>query len=159
MALTPLLTALVGQAARAARLPANLLAAQVLHESDGDPWAFRYELVYFRRMLLGKTTKGTPYGPLAACSYGLLQILYETALEVGFSGEPHQLFDPQTNLTLGATIMRNLWDWAGGLDEDYARALSAYNGGKGTAQHGPPYPNQAYVDAVYQIAHGDPRAA
>lgn len=38
------------------------------------------------------------YGEKAACSYGPWQVLYITALELGFKGTPDELADPRTNL-------------------------------------------------------------
>lgn len=154
-------TTVINQVAEACPLPADLLESQVVQESSGDPYAFRYEPAYFKRYILDDPT--TPenehpqavaqhYGPLAACSYGLLRILLETAEELGFSGHPEELFNPKTGLWWGAKKMRALWDWAGGTPSDYPQALAAYNGGPGITHGGPPYPNQAYVDHIYSRA-------
>lgn len=86
-------------------LDAALLVAQVDVESGGDPWAFRYEDAFFDRYLRGKPVASAAYGPLAACSYGLLQVLYQTARELGFTERPERLFDPRVGLTWGAQYL------------------------------------------------------
>lgn len=126
-------------------LSPELLAAQVLVESSGDPNAFRYEPAFFRTYIKGnRAAKAGHYGPLAACSYGPLQIMLETAYEIGFAGRPEDLFVPEIGLEYGAKYLSSLLLWAQG---DYTRAWCAYNGGKGAALKAP-YPNQVYADKV-----------
>lgn len=145
-------THIIHEVADLHHLPFDLLQAQVLIESAGDAAAFRYEEGYFLRYIQGKPhVKGAVYGPLAACSYGLLQIVLETALEMGYQGRPEELFDPLTGLSWGAKKMRALWTWAGGALTDYEQALAAYNGGTG-GNSVRPFRNQAYVDLVYKQA-------
>lgn len=149
--------ALIREVSNAYGLPFDLLRAQVMQESGGDPFAFRYEPAYFRRYVFDDpmTLKNEhpdalaqKYGPLAACSFGLLQIMYETAVEIGFGGRPEELFVPRVGLSFGAKQMARLLAWAGG---DYYRALAAYNGGQG-GNVKPPYRNASYADAVYEKA-------
>lgn len=122
-----------------------LLAAQVLVESSGDPNAFRYEPAFFAKYIKGNANaKAARFGPLAACSYGPLQIMLEVACELGFDGYPEELFNPQTGVEWGARYLASLLKWAEG---DYTRAWCAFNGGKGSAMK-PPYPNQVYADKV-----------
>lgn len=135
---------LVRQVAGVYRLPETLLAAQISVESGGDPNAFRYEPAYFERYILEKAVKGSKYGPLAACSYGLLQILLETALEIGFDDKPERLFEPRIGLSWGAKYLRYLWDGLGGEESSFRSALARYNG-RGAAA-------QAYADKVYARA-------
>lgn len=140
---------LIRQVSNLYGLPFNLLQSQVLQESSGRADAFRFEQDFYERYIeTNQKALGFKYGKLAACSYGLLQIMFETALELGFTDQPHMLFDPRVGLSWGAKKMKALWEWSGGLDADYGKALSAYNGGTARAQ-GPPFPNQAYVDAIY----------
>ncbi len=146
-------TALLHQVSNASGLPFALLEAQVLAESGGDPNALRYERDYFERYILGSPhAKAAAYGPLAACSFGLLQILLETAMEIGFTDRPERLFVPMVGLTFGAKQMANLWKAAGGLDSDYRIALAGYNGGSKMltlAESSWPVPVQQYVSRVY----------
>ena len=141
-------TADISQVAGCYNLPFALLEAQVIHESSADPFAFRYEHAYFDRYIYNRPdVKGYKYGPLAACSYGLLQIMLETAIELGFTGQPQDLFVPRVGLNWGAKKMQELVAWSKG---DYKSALAAYNGGT-VGNTIAPLRNQAYVDAVYQL--------
>jgi soluble lytic murein transglycosylase-like protein len=80
-----------------------------------------------------------------ASSYGLMQILYVTACDLGFTGEPEMLFVPRVGLEWGALQLAKLLAWAGG---DIERALCAYNGGTGIADGPGPYKNAFYASRV-----------
>jgi len=144
-------TDLIHRVATTYGLPADVLEGQVLAESHGDPDAFRYEPAFYDHYLRGKSpavVKASQYGPLAACSYGLLQIMLETAAEIGFDGRPEQLFEPMVGLAWGAKHLKALLDWA---DGDLVRALCAFNGGKqGNGVR--PFRNQAYADTVFRLS-------
>ena len=137
---------LIGEVASNYKLPATTLEAMVLVESADDPNAFRYEPEFFRNYVrYHDAAKGYRYGPLAACSYGLLQVMLETALESGFTGQPWELFQPRVGLAWGAKHLANLYyGWA---DEDMDRAVAAYNGGR-LGNGSRPFRNQLYVDRV-----------
>lgn len=133
-------------------LSPELLAAQVLVESSGQPDAFRFEPAFYKTYVKGNANaKAGRFGPLAACSYGPLQILLETAVEIGFVGEPEELFIPEIGMTWGAKYLASLLTWAGG---EYNKAWSAYNGGKGMAMT-TPFANQIYIDRI-QAMRGKP---
>ena len=122
--------------------PLDLLRAQVWVESSDDPFAFRYEPAYFERYIVGHPeVPGTPYGPLAACSYGLLQILLETALELGYTDRPERLFEPRVGLAWGTKYLLHCRTQTGG---DLHAALARYNGTGPAAL--------AYADRVYSLA-------
>lgn len=92
-------------------------------------------------------------------SYGLMQILYRTAQEVGYDGEPQGLLDAGTNLEFGTAYLKSMLDR---FDGDVRLALAAYNAGptrvsKLIRRHGPSYENirphlprktRAYVQRV-----------
>lgn len=119
-------TPLVVQISDAYGLRPDLLAAQIHAESSGIPTAFRYEHEFFERYILNRASaSGYRFGPLAACSYGLLQIMLETALEMGYDDRPEDLFDAKIGLSWGAKYLRHCLDICGG---DYRRALARYNG-------------------------------
>jgi soluble lytic murein transglycosylase-like protein len=128
-----------------------LLEAVALVESGGRADAFRWESQFYRLYIQGRTTAASAFGPLAACSFGPVQILLETACELGFRDQPWTLFQMSTGLAWGAKYLKTLLDWAGG---DVDKACSAYNGGKGMAEHGPPYANQTYLDRVHRALKG-----
>lgn len=83
--------------------PKALLAALLFCESSmGQNTEPRVEPaylpggVYFDNELVQEAYQR--YGQAAAASYGPWQILYITALELGFDGTPEELADPATNL-------------------------------------------------------------
>lgn len=126
-------------------LPMDLLKQQVIHESSGLADAFRFEHAFYDRFIrTNQNAKGFKYGPLAACSFGLMQVLLETAMEDGFDGRPEDLFMPRVGLNWGAKHMKKLWDVLGGTPETYKRALARYNGTGDAAT--------AYADAIYVAA-------
>lgn len=138
-------TVVLQQVANVYDLPFALLEAQVIAESSGDANAFRYEHEFFERYVVAKSAvAGAQYGPLAACSYGLLQIILTVAMELGFDGRPEQLFTPQVGAAWGAKKMQALLAASNG---DYDQALARYNGGAG-GNLTRPFRNQAYVDRV-----------
>jgi hypothetical protein len=137
--------ALVDRVAGMLTLDARLLYGQAIVESSLEPYAFRYEPAFYRRYVVGNASLSKKWGPLAACSYGALQLMFATALEIGFQGSPEDLFDSETGLYWGARYLALLKTWAHG---DMVRALCAYNGGKGAALS-QPYRTQAYADKVY----------
>lgn len=111
-------------------LDADLLEAQVLVESSGHTDAFRFEPGFYERYLRGKGEWAGWIPRRVSSSYGLLQVMFPTAIEHGFVGEPEDLFKPRTGLFAGATILHALLTWAEG---DIVRAIAAYNAGKGGA--------------------------
>jgi soluble lytic murein transglycosylase-like protein len=142
-------TDLIQRVATTYGLPADVLEGQVLAESHGDPNALRFEKGFFERYVFEHAAaKAGRYGPFAACSVGLLQIMVEVAYEDGFDGRPEDLFEPRVGLAWGAKHLRHLLDWAGG---DIVQALCAFNGGKkGNVTR--PFRNQSYADTVMRLA-------
>lgn len=134
-------------------LPRNLLQAQCEQESNGDPFALRYEPHFFDRYIRGNpNAKAGQYGAFAACSLGLLQIMVETAYEIGFTDRPEALFNPRVGLAWGAKRMNGLLAASG---NDYPSALAAYNGGPALlhlSRSNWPVPVYSYVQAVYSKA-------
>jgi hypothetical protein len=131
----------IARVASAYGLDAELLTAQVWVESSGRADAFRFESAYYDRYIRDNPdAKAMKFGPLAACSFGPLQILLETACELGFVGQPWDLFGP-VGLEWGAKYLRTLLEWSGG---NIDAALAAFNGGK-SGNLNPPYRNASYV--------------
>src|SRR4051794_29841986 len=104
--------------------------ALVIVESDGQTDAFRYEPGILAQLQAGALhparLPAQPVPRRIAASYGLAQILYVTACDYGFAGEPEELFVPAIGLEYGARHLAHLLAWA---DGDEMRALCAYNGG------------------------------
>ena len=147
---TPLHLAVQAVAA-AQGIDPNLVEAVALVESSGRPDAFRWEPAFYRTYIAGKQTAASQYGPLAACSFGPMQIMLDVACELGYQGQPWSLFQMPIGLSWGVKYLKSLLDWA---DGDADKACSAYNGGKGMAEKGRPYQNQSYVDRVHAALKG-----
>jgi soluble lytic murein transglycosylase-like protein len=62
-------------------------------------------------------------------AYGLMQVLYSTAVGLGYSGDPAGLFDPETNIDLGAKLIAQIMARTG---SDFSAMYSAYNSGSPT---------------------------
>ena len=94
-------------------IPANLIWAVMAQESNFRPTAYRHE---------PKIRDG---------SHGLMQVLYRTARSLGYQGERGEagkltgLFDPATNINLGAMLLADNLD----LTKSLEGAVSTYNGG------------------------------
>lgn len=107
-------------------LDPDLVESVVFQESSGRADAFRHEPGYFERYVKGQAPWAAYDPRRVASSYGLMQIMFPTAVQYGYDGEPEGLFDITTNLTLGCQILRDLLDRFG---QDPLKALAAYNGG------------------------------
>ena len=96
----------------------GLIEALIMVESGGNADAFRYEPGYYRRYLKGKEGEKSLYfylchdGPAIprriASSYGLMQIMYPTAVDAGYGDLPEYLFVPIINLYWGLTVLDHI---------------------------------------------------
>lgn len=125
-------------AAAAQDLDPYLLGAIVVQESSGEQYAQRVERGFWARYLDGirrwVATSPSPfddkwaaYPDIYASSYGLAQVMLQTAAEHGFAYRyPGQLFDPDENLRVACRILARLRVRTKG---DTRAMLLAYNGG------------------------------
>ncbi|WP_428562314.1 MAG: transglycosylase SLT domain-containing protein [Solidesulfovibrio sp. DCME] len=141
---------LIQEAARNARLPIDIVRPVVIQESTGNPFATRFEPAFYERYLKGKPVTFVPNGCSReterigrAMSWGLMQIMGETARFKGFRGWFGELLLPETGLFWGCRYLAGLRDkyfaqggWPG--------VLRAYNGGPGNWDN----PGNHYPDAV-----------
>lgn len=139
---------LIEQIARQYLVDPNLVEAVVLKESSGETDAFRFESGFYDRYLRTNPDYAGQNPRRVSSSYGLLQVMYPTARQYGFSGPPEFLFVPETGLRFGCQHLAKLLVWA---DHDLHKALAAYNGGQGNWRA--PVP-QAYATAVLAILRG-----
>lgn len=136
---------LLERAAAAHHLDPDLVQAVVLTESSGLTSAYRYEQGFWDRYLKGKPPWKTQEPRRVSASYGLMQVMWPVAVELGCTEpDPEYLFVPSIGLKWGCRKLKTELEWAGG---DVEKALIAYNGGRGSAAS-KPYPNQAYADKV-----------
>lgn len=124
--------------ARAYSLDPFLVAAVVVQESEGNTFAIRPEMGFWARYLPGimKLFQRTPskrddqwaaFPQLASASYGLMQVLYVTAIELGaVLMYPTELCNPDVGLEYGC---RKLADCLHRANGDVGVALRLYNGG------------------------------
>lgn len=103
---------IIMQAASDWAVPFEWIKAVIGAESDFSPSAYRAE------------------PQINDASYGLMQILGRTASGLGYSGAVEGLYDPTTNINLGAKLLGQLIDSWG---MDFSAVYSAYNSGSGTA--------------------------
>jgi soluble lytic murein transglycosylase-like protein len=109
-----------------AGLDPALVMALIEHESSWNPWAVRYEpgfySTYISHMKLPDTEK-----TMRATSFGLMQIIGQTAREKGFDEKfLTALCEPLNGVTYGCKKLKDCMDRAHG---DVNDALLRYNGG------------------------------
>ncbi len=119
------------------KLPFELVRAVVEHESVGGiTYAVRYEPDFYDRYIKGKTPNFRP--PHCsweterigrATSWGLMQVMGETARSIGFQGWFPELCVPAVGLAWGCRYLRRLADRYGA--EGWEVVCRAYNGGPG----------------------------
>lgn len=125
-------------AAEVSGIDPYLLAAIVVAESSGEQYAQRVERGFWARYLAGirrwvastaspHDDKWARYPDIYASSYGLCQVMLQTAAEHGFVYRyPGQLFDPDENLRVACKILTRIKTRTGG---DVRELLLRYNGG------------------------------
>jgi soluble lytic murein transglycosylase len=105
-----------------------LVEAVVWQESAGHADAFRFEPAYWERYCKTDARFMHEEPRRIASSYGLMQIMYPTALQHHYSGSPEGLFEIETNLEIGCRILADLQRR---FPEDLLPVLASYNGGLG----------------------------
>ena len=131
-----------------------LVRAIIAVESSGKPHAYRFEQKYWERYRpLHPEWAGLDPERVAA-SYGLMQVMYPTAQQIGFTMEPEYLFVPQIGIDIGCRWLSQLLHWAGTFgvasERTLGAAVAAYNGGKGgNKPTDSPLRNGAYAQRVW----------
>jgi soluble lytic murein transglycosylase-like protein len=126
------------------KLDPALVWAIILVESSGIVNAYRHEPGFYTKYLKDKPWYRQWSPRRTAASYGLMQIMFPTACDMGWRGDPEELFVPETNIRLGCQYLVNLraklpsWD----------AATCAYNGGV-RGNRLPPYRNASYLAKVH----------
>lgn len=112
--------------ATAYNLPPALVMAVISQESAFNPLAKRYEAKY------------------DCYSYGLMQILYVTAKDLGYKGQPDELLDINNNLNYGCKYLAKQYKR---YNQNITDTISSYNAGSVNKTNGK-YSNQDYVNKV-----------
>jgi soluble lytic murein transglycosylase-like protein len=131
-------------AAREHGLDADLVMAVVITESAGCSDAFRFEKDFWFCYLEGKPQWKGMNPRRVSASYGLMQVMFPVAVELGYVGEPEGLFVPSVALDVGCMKLAELLKWS---DGNVDQALASYNGGR-KGNEKPPYRNASYVVKV-----------
>lgn len=137
-------------------LPFDLVKAIVEVESNGDPFAIRYEPFYrwikdeiVRQSAAENMLSYETELMLSKCSLGPMQIMGFVAREEhNFKGNLLLLTKPEIGMRFGCKHVRKLWDRYHGYQE---HVIAAYNGGHGavvTKTSKGIYHNQDYVSKV-----------
>jgi soluble lytic murein transglycosylase-like protein len=98
-------------------------------ESDWDPWATRYEPAFYIKYIQSYEAAHAfdiTEGRGRAFSWGLGQVMGQTAREHGYKGPLAAICDPQTGLDLLCTVYAHKASVTSG---NMKAALAAYNGG------------------------------
>lgn len=107
-----------------------LLCALIEQESAWQPTATRYEPAFFVRYIEPLIHSGElsdmQEARDRATSWGLMQVLLQTAREMGFTGPAIALTDPETGIVWGC---RKLQKCFARVNNDTHVALLHYNGG------------------------------
>ena len=124
------LISLARRAAAAQSLDPALVCAVVEQESAWNPWAIRYEPLFFAKYVAPLYTNNKISASEAYArgfSWGLMQVMGQVAREFAFDAPfLSALCDPEQGLALGCKVLRKKFDNAAG---DATRALLAWNGG------------------------------
>jgi soluble lytic murein transglycosylase-like protein len=105
-----------------------LICAVAAHESSWNPAAVRFEPAFEARYIKPANPSMPSTRDLTlAMSFGLMQIMGETAVEFGFTGKfLTELCDPDVGLDYGCRKLQKCLNLHGG---DVNAGLLAYNGG------------------------------
>jgi soluble lytic murein transglycosylase-like protein len=124
------LLTLARKAAAAQALDPGLVCAVVEQESAWNPWAIRYEPLFFSKYVASLYTNNRISASEAYArgfSWGLMQVMGQVAREAGFDALfLSALCDPEQGLAVGCKVLRKKLDAVAG---DATRALLAWNGG------------------------------
>lgn len=124
------LMALARKAAEAEGLDEAVVCAVVEQESAWNPWAIRYEPLFFAKYVAPLYTNnkvGATEAYARGFSWGLMQVMGQSARETGLNSlHLSALCDPAVGLSVGCRLLRKKLESAGG---DVRKALLAWNGG------------------------------
>ena len=135
------------------RLEKNLLKALALVEGALDVRAYQYEPEFFKQHLSLQDAWKDKDPKIVSASYGLFQIMFTTAWQLGFRGQAEDLYNPVINTELGAKLLRQLMDRVRTTPNIHLWpldiALARWHGGsRGNPRTDGLLQDQSYVDKV-----------
>jgi soluble lytic murein transglycosylase-like protein len=108
-------------------LDVSLVCAVIEHESSWDTFAYRYEPGFFTRYVESMRLPNASEAYSRSASWGLMQIMGQTARELGFVGKYlSSLCNPEFGIDFGCKKLRHCLDRH---PNDEKAALLEYNGG------------------------------
>jgi soluble lytic murein transglycosylase-like protein len=138
---------MASRAAAVQSIEPALVCAVVEQESGWNPWAMRYEPLFFAKYVAPLYTNRKVSASEAYArgfSWGLMQVMGQVARESGF--DPlflSALCDPELGLAIGCKVLRKKLDTMAG---DIMRGLLAWNGGANSA-----YPAQVLARKAHYL--------
>src|ERR1700731_4230641 len=134
MAVPSQLVLLARRAAAAQSLDPALVCAVVEQESAWNPWAMRYEPLFFAKYVASLYTNNKVSATEAYArgfSWGLMQVRGQVARESGFDALfLSALCDAEQGLAVGCKVLRKKF---GAMASNTTRVLLAWNGGANPA--------------------------
>lgn len=95
-----------------------------------DPWAIRYEPGFYQHYVMPLVLDGKLHDETEAraraFSWGLMQLMGQTARETAYAGHLAALCDPKVGLDVGCRVLKRKLAAAG---DDVRRGLLMWNGG------------------------------
>lgn len=153
---------IIKEAAEYRSLPPALVTAIVKVESDFIPTAIRYEPAFYARYIAGKPIKAVypcskeTEAHARAMSWGLMQVMGQTARERDFSGAfLSELCDPASGLYWGCKhldYLRSKYEATHGIEG----VVAAYNAGSPRKNHTGQFVNQIYVEKIREAGGFQP---
>ena len=129
-------------------IDAALVCAVCEQESGWDPWAIRYEPAFYERyvrpMIASGELRDKTEARARAFSWGLMQVMGQTARENGYGGHLAGICEPETGMEVGCRMLAGKIAEAHG---DVERGLLLWNGGADLA-----YPGQVLARRGKYIA-------
>ncbi len=102
---------IIDSVAKKYEIDPQLIFATIMTESEGNTYAYRFE------------------SHLNDASYGLGQILYTTALNLGFTGNPEDIYNPKVGIDLIGRFHKNTIETYGKLTPEQIRYINDYSEG------------------------------
>lgn len=114
--------------ARSQGLDPALVCSICAHESAGwQQYAVRYEPAFYEHYISSMKGLSSTEMTMRATSFGLMQVMGQTARELGFDGKYlTELFDPMKNCNVGCAKLKIELNKH---NQDVNAALLGYNGG------------------------------
>jgi soluble lytic murein transglycosylase-like protein len=114
-------------AAITAELDPALVCAVCARESSWEPYSVRYEPAFYDRYISSMKNLSLTEMIMRSTSWGLMQIMGQTARELGFDGKYlSELLDPATGVLFGCKKLKRCLQ---NTNQNVQGALLAFNGG------------------------------